>query len=340
MAFPIDQTVSRLGQTNKAGDARALFMDLFAGEVLTQFEEKNLMMPLHRVKTIKSGRSYEFPMVGTTGAKYHVPGQQIEASALAHSKRRVSIDELLISPVFIDRVDEAMNNFDVRAIYTKECANALANVADRNILRVAAKAAAVTSEGLATAAGLNPVTGEKFTDNVTLGAVGDELKGDKLVAALFKAREEFDKKDVTGTPFVILRPEQYYSLFNTTDTSKLFYMNKDVGGVGSIATAQIPMVAGMKVYMSNHLPSTDESAGLAGSDPESAVRPALYRGDFSKLVGLVLTEEAVATVKLFDLATEMEYQIERQGTLIVAKYAMGHNILRPACAIAINKVTV
>lgn len=337
MAFPIDQTVSRLGQANKAGDARALFLDLYAGEVITQFEETNLMMDKHRVKTIKSGKSYEFPMVGTTGAKYHVPGQLIEADALAHSKRRVSIDELLISPVFIDKVDEAMHHFDVRSIYTKECGNALANMADRNILRVAVKAAAIDTEAKAVTAGLTPVTGERFTNNVTLAAAGDELKGDKLVAALFKAREEFDKKDVTGTPYVVLRPEQYYSLFNTTDTSKLFWMNKDVGGVGSIATGQIPMVAGMKIYMSNHLPSTDESVTLANGDKESAVRPGLYKGDFSKLVGLVMTEEAVATVKLFDLATEMEYQISRQGTLIVAKYAMGHNILRPACAISINK---
>ena len=42
---------------------------------------------------------------------------------------------------------------------------------------------------------------------------------------------------------------------------------------------------------------------------------------------------AVGTVKLLDLATESEYQIERQGTLFVAKYAMGHGILRPECAI-------
>jgi hypothetical protein len=337
MAFPQNQNVSFLGQQNLSGDQRALFMDLFAGEVITQFEQKNLMMDKHRVKTIKNGRSYEFPMVGTTGAKYHVPGEMIQADKLAHSKRRVTIDELLISPVFIDRLDEAMNHFDVRSIYTKECANALSNVADRNILRTAVKASFITDEAAATAAGLNPVNGETFTANVTLGAAGDELKGDALVRALFKAREEFDKKDVTGEPFVILRPEQYYSLFNTTDTSKLFYMNKDVGGVGSIATASIPMVAGMKVYMSNHLPNANESTALAG-DPESAVRPGAYRGDFSKVVGLVMTEEAIATVKLFDLATEMEYQIERQGTLIVAKYAMGHNILRPACAISILKV--
>jgi hypothetical protein len=48
MAFPTDQTVSRLGQQNATGDARALFLKLYAGEVLTAFEEKNIFMPLHR----------------------------------------------------------------------------------------------------------------------------------------------------------------------------------------------------------------------------------------------------------------------------------------------------
>ena len=48
------------------------------------------------------------------------------------------------------------------------------------------------------------------------------------------------------------------------------------------------------------------------------------------------TKEAIGTVKLLDLATESEYQIERQGTLFVAKYAMGHGVLRPECAVAVK----
>jgi hypothetical protein len=32
---------------------------------------------------------------------------------------------------------------------------------------------------------------------------------------------------------------------------------------------------------------------------------------------------------------EMEYQISRQGTLIVGKYAMGHGILRPESAVEV-----
>jgi hypothetical protein len=51
---------------------------------------------------------------------------------------------------------------------------------------------------------------------------------------------------------------------------------------------------------------------------------------------LIFTQDAAATVKLLDLGVESEYQIDRQGTIMVAKYAMGHNILRPGCAISLN----
>jgi len=41
--------------------------------------------------------------------------------------------------------------------------------------------------------------------------------------------------------------------------------------------------------------------------------------------------QAMGTVKLLDLASEMEYDIRRQGTLMVSKMAVGHGILRPEC---------
>ena len=41
----------------------------------------------------------------------------------------------------------------------------------------------------------------------------------------------------------------------------------------------------------------------------------------------------MGTVKLLDLAAEMEYDMRRQGTLIVSKYALGHGILRPEASV-------
>lgn len=338
MALP-DYAPSRLGQVNATGDDRELFLKLFAGEVLTAFEHTNIAMPLHRVRTISKGKSASFPLTGYASAEYHTPGTMIDPNKVKHGERLVTVDDLLISPVFIASIDEAMNHYDVRGIYAKETGAALARQADRNIFRTVAKAAFITDSTKAAAEFGASFDDEVYTANQTIGAVAaDAADPTKIVAAIYKAVEEFSKKNV---PFenavVVLPPEQYYALLNVSDITKAAWLNRDVGGVGSTAGRQIPMVAGLPVMMSNHLPQSDQSVTLADGDaaPITASRAGKYKGDFSAIKGLIFTPDAAASVKLMDLGIESEYQIERQGTLIVAKYAMGHNILRPACAIAL-----
>jgi hypothetical protein len=115
-------------------------------------------------------------------------------------------------------------------------------------------------------------------------------------------------------------------------------LNRDVGGEGSVASGVVPQVGGVKIMMSNHLPSTNQSSASGDVEPITSTRTAAYRGNYAALRGLIFSQDAAATVKLLDLGVESEYQIDRQGTLMVAKYAMGHNILRPACAISLNAV--
>jgi hypothetical protein len=64
--------------------------------------------------------------------------------------------------------------------------------------------------------------------------------------------------------------------------------------------------------------------------------PTAYQGTFTTVAGLVMHKSAVGTVKLIDLGMEMAYDIRRQGTLIVGKYAVGHGILRPESAVEIK----
>ena len=137
--------VSRLGQTNLSGDVRDLFLKLYAGEVLTSFEAKNIMMPLVRSRTITKGKSASFPMLGRTTAEYHTPGNEITGGKIRASERIVTIDDLLISSQFIANIDEAINHYDVRSTYSKEAGIALATEADKNILRTALKAALSTN---------------------------------------------------------------------------------------------------------------------------------------------------------------------------------------------------
>lgn len=50
-------TVSRLGQINTAGDDKALFLKVFAGEVLTAFQESTVTAGRFMERTIASGKS-------------------------------------------------------------------------------------------------------------------------------------------------------------------------------------------------------------------------------------------------------------------------------------------
>ena len=333
MAFPTDQTVSRLGQQNATGDARALFLKLYAGEVLTAFEEKNIFMPLHRTRSISNGKSAQFPLTGAATAKYHTAGQLIQGDAIKHGERTVTVDDLLISAQFVANIDEAMNHYDVRSIYSKEAGFALSNTADKNIARVIAKAAGINNATEAAAAFGTAFDEEVYTNNITIGSsASDATNGGKIAQSIYDALKEFDSKDITGEKVCVLPPEQYYALFGAdSSVNNLAYMNKDVGGSGSIATGAEPTIGGVKILMSNHIPTTDESG--TANPPSGVTNSGAYNADYSSLRGLIFTQDAAATVKLLDLGVESEYQIDRQGTLMVAKYAMGHNVLRPACAI-------
>ena len=303
---------------------------------------------------VQNGRSAQFPSIGTIGAAYHTAGETILGDKADHGEVTVNVDDLLVSAAFVPKIDEAINHYEVRATYSKEMGNALANAADRNIFSVIYQGATTTSggdqagywthaqfDGLnsydsdAGAAGTQASAG--IIDIATTGTAGTAFSADNFVDGVFKALQMFDENDVTGEKFCVVTPEAYYKLFGAS--ADVAVMNRDFGGNGSAALGQAPTVGGVKILMSNHLPVADNStpdplANTAGSGNDGKYRGA---GTFNAdLQGLIFTQDAAATVKLLDLGVESEYQIDRQGTLMVAKYAMGHNVLRGKSAIALT----
>lgn len=333
-------SVSRLGATNGGSDKRSLFLKQFAGEVLTSFEERNIFMPLHRVRTISNGKSAQFPVTGTSSAAYHTAGDTIYGGSVNASEITVTVDDLLVSSTFVPKIDEAMNHYDVRSIYSSEMGNALSNAADKNIASIIYQAA--TGAGTADQeaqwtnadfAGLsNGSTGAKGKiDIANTAAEGSAYTAQNIVDGIINSLMTFDKHDVTGEKYCVLTPEAYYTLMGADSTA----INRDTGGNGSVAGGNVPTVGGVKILMSNHLPTAEQ-----GTVPlnESGRGATPYTGSDSfeaDLKGMIFTKDAAATVKLLDLGVESEYQIERQGTLMVAKYAMGHNALRNKAAIAL-----
>ena len=334
---------SRSGLISGGSDNDALFLKVFSGEILTAFEQNNVMKDLHLMRTITSGKSAQFPVSGIATAKYHTPGVNIAdsgnsmLSSIGMNERVITIDDVLVSSTFIANIDELKSHYDVRSIYASELGKALAKRFDIATMKTLFAAAGTGAS--APQAGGNSITGA--TTNTTAG----------IIDALYAAATKLDEVDAPSEGrYAIVTPAQYYKLLTADNVA----INKDTsGGSADAAKGTIVEVAGIQLKKSNNflevIAEGDLSTGQSNADNDdgSANNDVFggsgvgYNGNFSALNNsgehgiLVGTKEAIGTVKLLDLATESEYQIERQGTLFVAKYAMGHGVLRPECSVKI-----
>ncbi len=380
----VDYTGHRTGQTNATGDTRSLFLKLYAGEVMTAFQTKNIMMNHCRTRTISKGKSAQFIMTGKyRDAAYHTPGLEIAPAATAkNSERIVTVDDLLINAQFIPNIDEAMQHYDVRSVYTQEAGYGLSKVADQNIIRTAVKAALATNKERASklVQDYKAFDDEDFTANVEIGSFANSKKLKYFTEAVIEAKRVLE---MAGAPLedivCVTSTDQYYKLFmaatNSESLADMTVFNRDIGGTGSFSSVQLPSIAGIPVVRTPHMgsygatyadslwstgvttgpqplgsPHSNRAAvydipanytaatdgdNLIGAATDANGATVALRTEASKVRALVMHKDAVATAKLLDLSVESEYQIQRQGTLIVSKYAMGHNVLRPAMAVAL-----
>ena len=103
-------TTLNIGQVNGAGQTDALFLKVFSGEVLTAFETASVTRERHFVRTISSGKSASFPATWKVTGGYHTPGNEIVGQTSNVNERVITIDDLLVSSVFIPNIDEAKNH--------------------------------------------------------------------------------------------------------------------------------------------------------------------------------------------------------------------------------------
>ena len=319
MAYP-DATVSLTGQAQQTGDALALFLELFGGEVLTAFDTKQVTKGRHKTRSIPHGKSARFPATWKVGSYEHTPGEELNFEVMNHAERVITIDNLVIAPVFLDILDEAMQHYEVRSEYAHQCGEELANAKDKNVFRVMddASQAAETHTGLS-------------YDGVVLGEATGGLMSTTpslLIDAIFQAQQILDEQDVPDMGRqMFVRPAQWYMLIRDKEI-----LNRDWGGAGSFSQGSMPLIGGMELVKTNNIPSTNESADTSIN--------AKYRGDRTDLVALANTPHCVGTVDLIGLKTERAYDIRRQGHIILAKYAAGHGILRPECSLSFTDAIV
>lgn len=320
-----DTSPSRLGQVNAAGDAKALFLKVFGGEVLKTFLAKTVMLDRVRTRRLSHGKVAQFPVIGEASASFHAAGEDILDSGNSYlsnikkNEKLIYVDEPLQASAFITDIDDAMNHYDVRSEYASRLGSALAITYDKYALQTvgqAARASATISGGDG---------GLAITD------ADADTNSSSLIDSISAALQNLDEKNVPMEDrMVMVRPAQYHLLLNdSTNNANRFNLDKDIGSEGSFSKGKVGNILGAQIIMSNHVPITDLSSAITGDNND-------YSANFSTTVALVFQKEAIGSVILRDMKVEHERKATHLGDFVVAHLMTGFGILRPECAVEIK----
>lgn len=321
-------TPTNFGQTNGSGDRLNLFLKVFGGEVITAFQRKTVMNDKVMLRNIASGKSAQFPVLGRTTASYHTPGAEILGqNDIRSAEVVINIGGFLVTSQFVAEIDEIISHFDVRGPYAEQMGEALAIQMDTDLLKQTIKGARSANVNTQLPGGT-----QIGTNGLSGTGINYATNGDHLAEAIFLAAQALDEKNVPQSDrYAVVRPAQYYNLVKATKN-----INKDWNGAGSFADGTVVKIAGIPIFMSNNLPSTDLSAatGAAAGWNNS------LQGDYSDTTAVVFHKSATGLLKAKDLAVETTWDPRRLGTLMTARYAIGHGSLRPDACVEIVNATV
>ena len=355
-------SLTRQGQSNSTGDARALYLKLFSGEMFKGFEHNAIARDLVMKRTLKNGKSLQFIYTGHTTAEFHVPGRSIlgnDAGAPPVAEKTITVDDLLISSAFVYELDETLAHYELRGEISKKIGYALAQKYDRLVFRAIARGARAAS----------PITKSGFVEpggtQIRVGTnnqASDAYSSSALINAFYDAAAALDEKGVSTDGRVgVLNPRQYYELIQAVGSNGL--VNRDTQGTALQSGNGIIEIAGIKIYKSMNIPFFSQygtkygsasatnpgvtSPGNVGSFVGEAVEDAANdvtginneygeETEFANSCGLIFQKEAAGCVEAIGpqvQVTSGDVSVVYQGDVILGRLAMGADYLNPAAAV-------
>ena len=357
-------SLTRAGQSNSTGDARALYLKLFSGEMFKGFQHNAIARDLVMKRTLKNGKSLQFIYTGHTKAEFHTPGNSILGNsdgAPPVAEKTITCDDLLISSAFVYELDETLAHYELRGEISKKIGYALAQKYDRLIFRSIAKgarlASPITKSGFVEPGGTQIRLTRSGVTNAT-AAYDSEC----LIAGFYDAAAALDEKGVsTEGRVAVLNPRQYYELIQAVGSSGL--VNRDVQGTALQGGEGIIEIAGIKIYKSMNIPffgaygTKYGTAGAANPGVTSPGNVGSFVGestedarsnqtginnnygnvsDFANSCGLVFQREAAGVVEAIGpqvQVTSGDVSVVYQGDVILGRLAMGADFLNPAACV-------
>ncbi len=360
-------SLTRPGQSNATGDARALYLKLFSGEMFKGFQHNAIARDLVTKRTLRNGKSLQFIYTGHTKAEFHTPGNSILGNsdgAPPVAEKTITVDDLLISSAFVYELDETLAHYELRGEISKKIGYALAQKYDRLIFRAVTRGARAASP--ITKSGFVEPGGSQVRVGTTTNA-SDAYDPDALVNAFYDAAAALDEKGVsTDGRVAVLNPRQYYALIKGLDGSGIgaYLVNRDSQGDALQSGKGVYEIAGIKIYKSMNVPffgeygtklggtasATDPgttSPGNLGSFVQQSLESATgsdtginneygNQGNFSKSCGLIFQKEGAGVVEAIGPSVQVtsgDVSVIYQGDVILGRLAMGADYLNPAACV-------
>ena len=355
-------SLTRPGQSNSTGDARALYLKLFSGEMFKGFQHNAIARDLVMRRTLTKGKSLQFIYTGHTKAEYHTPGNSIlgdSNGAPPVAEKTITVDDLLISSAFLYELDEVLSHYDMRSEISRKIGYALAQKYDRLIFRALTRGARAAS----------PITKSNYVEpggtQIRVGATAnasDAYDAQKLTTAFFDAAAALDEKGVSQDGRVgVLNPRQYYALIQEVGNNGL--INRDEQGAALQSGQGIVEIAGIKIYKSMNIPFFSQygtkygtgsatnpgttDPGNTGSFVSEAVEDAANdvtginneygeETEFANSCGLIFQREGAGCVEAIApqvQVTSGDVSTIYQGDVILGRLAMGADYLNPAACV-------
>jgi len=336
----------RSGQINSAGGSlannRALFLKKFAGEVLQKLPQVMDTKGLIWEKTLREGKEYQFPYTGKIDPSYHVPGVELLGQSTNNAERVIALDDLMVVDRFTPKIDRWMQHFDDRAAYAKQMGEALGITMEENIFLEAVLGARASSIVTGNGADGLVITNDKFKNTgAGPGAVDDVELMNAYRAACRQAAQAFKEKNVEAGRKKVLyvRWEDYYAMLSAVESNGFSLFNKDYHS-GNSESGMLPPLFGIEIRGTNNLPSADLSS-IASPQTASTGKHFYHQANLEKTRGVIICQDAVATVKASDISIEVDpYQARYKGQLVTADYMAGHGFLRPECLVELELDTL
>jgi hypothetical protein len=325
-------SLERLGQVKGTGAVDTLFLKLGIAELISAFDRTCVFKGKVRERNIKGGKSAAFPVSGRAAARYHVPGTPILGEGNSPGDRNeeiINLDGLMIADQVIYDLDEAMNYYDVRQDITYQLGQALAREWDSRVARVLYAAAKRTTEPLGKAINSGRV-GNSQTLSAGYATATTAAKGDELIARISAIKVAMKKKDVpTSDLLCVVPPDEYDFLLDSARAINTDF-NGGGGENGTFASGRVLRVKGIPVIESNHV--TQAAYTNTAYDKNTA-----YQQDLSKCRGIVFHRDAIGVLTLRSPSLQVtpqggDFNIMYQASLMVARMAIGMNVLRAECA--------